>query len=145
MIYYTIQFLFFFGVYWYVKQNIFNHYCELFRDLRQPDKPEEDRPLLSEIIHPRMTKKNRLTTYGKTFLYTTVCTTFIGLAIYSSDGSYCVSQDMYGCHEYEYDDDFVPRTFDQSLIFTLILYPKLLIASMLGARQGIWIKDTFEK
>ena len=144
MIGYIIQFLLLFFVYYHVKDNIFYNYSALFTDLRQLDKPEKDRPLLSEIIHPRMIERNRLRTYGRTFFYTTVGAVVMGLAHFGSDGSYCVNQDMYGCYEYEYDDNFVPSTFDQSLMFTMILYPKLLIASMLGARQGIWIKDSFE-
>jgi len=144
MIGYIIQFLFLFYVYYHVKEYISNQYSDLFRDLKQFDKPEKDRPLISEIIHPRTIQRNRLRTYWRTFFYTTVSVLVLGLAHFSSDGSYCVSQDMYGCYEYEYDDNFVPSTFDQSLMFTMILYPKLLIASMLGARQGIWIKATFE-
>ena len=145
MIGYIIQFLFLFFIYCQVKDNIFNHYSDLFRHLRHPpDKPEKDWPLISEVIHPRTIQRNRLRTYWRTFFYTTVGAVVMGLAHFGSDGSYCVSQDMYGCYEYEYDDNFVPSTFDQSLMFTMILYPKLLIASMLGARQGIWVKESFE-
>ena len=123
-----------------VRQSISEDYNKKFNIERRIDYPEDTRPSLSEITHPRLISKNRISTYWKTFLYTTVCTAIIGGAHFGSDGSYCVSQDMYGCYEYEYDDNFVPSTFDQSLMFTMILYPKLLIASMLGARQGIWVK-----
>jgi|TARA_B110000483_G_C18036506_1_gene480863 hypothetical protein len=48
---------------------------------------------------------------------------------YSSDGSYCVSQDMYGCYEYEYDDDFVPRTGNQAFEYFGIILTVSLVAS----------------
>ena len=39
----------------------------------------------------------------------------LSLIYLAYDGSYCTGQDMYGCYEKEYDDDFVPRTIDQTL------------------------------
>ena len=48
---------------------------------------------------------------------------------YSADGSYCVGQDMYGCYEYEYDEDFVPRTTNQAFEYFGIILTVSVIAS----------------
>ena len=41
---------------------------------------------------------------------------FVLSAIYfSNDGSYCISQDMYGCSEKDYDPNFKPATGIQTL------------------------------
>ena len=48
---------------------------------------------------------------------------------YSADGSYCVGQDMYGCYEYEYDDDFVPATANQAYEYFGIILTVSVVAS----------------
>jgi hypothetical protein len=48
---------------------------------------------------------------------------------YSSDGSYCVSQDMFGCNEYEYDDEHVPATASEAFRFFGIILTVTVVGS----------------
>lgn len=53
----------------------------------------------------------------------------LSLIYLAYDGSYCTGQDMYGCYEKEYDDDFVPRTIDQTLEYFATLLTVTVAAS----------------
>jgi len=53
----------------------------------------------------------------------------LSLIYLAYDGYYCTGQDMYGCYEKEYDDDFVPRTIDQTLEYFATLLTVTVAAS----------------
>lgn len=53
--------------------------------------------------------------YFNAFLKCLGASFVLSLIYFAYDGSYCTGQDMYGCYEKEYDDDFEPRTIDQTL------------------------------
>ena len=56
---------------------------------------------------------------------------------FADDGSYCTSQDMYGCYEYEYDDEFVPMPIEEAfkLLFTYV--GVLFVIAYYAVKQGI--------
>ena len=56
---------------------------------------------------------------------------------FADDGSYCTSQDMYGCYEYEYDEEFVPMPFEEAfkLLFTYV--GVLFVIAYYAVKQGI--------
>lgn len=56
---------------------------------------------------------------------------------FANDGSYCTSQDMYGCYKYEYDDEFTPMPFDEAvkLLFTYLFI--LFVIGYFAIKQGI--------
>ena len=72
-------------------------------------------------------KKNKL--IMSVFLKCLGLSTFLTFAYYSSDGSYCVSQDMYGCTEKEYNDNFVPKTIKQAFEFFGIILTVTTVAT----------------
>jgi hypothetical protein len=91
----------------------------------------------------RKNKSKRYKVYLKTFLYTTGWCLFFSLLYLGSDGSSCVSGDMYGCDEYSYDDEFVPRTLSDATRFFINTYSKILPLVMAGVYTGIWYEYKF--
>ena len=78
-------------------------------------------------------KKNRLIII--VFLKCLALSAILSFMYYSSDGSYCVSQDMYGCNEVEYNDDFVPRTLEQAFEFFGIILTVTTVATYYKLRS----------
>ena len=56
---------------------------------------------------------------------------------FADDGSYCTSQDMYGCYEYEYDDEFVPMPFEEVFKVFFTYVGVLFVIAYYAVKQGI--------
>lgn len=91
-----------------------------------------------EIDILRTNKSKRYKIYLKTFLYTTGGCILLSFLYLGSDGSTCVSGDMYGCDEYSYNEEFVPRTLNDAIRYFINLYYKIIPLTMAGVYVAVW-------
>ena len=59
--------------------------------------------------------RSKIQIWISSFFYCLTLSFVLSAIYFSNDGSYCISQDMYGCSEKDYDPNFKPATGIQTL------------------------------
>ena len=59
--------------------------------------------------------KNKI--YFNAFKKCIAASVILTFIYYTYDGYYCTDQDMYGCYDYDYDENFVPRTINNAVTY----------------------------
>ena len=94
--------------------------------VEQEARKELDKEVSKNKIHFNAFKRCLTASLILTFIY------------YGYDGYYCTEQDMCGCYDWDYDDDFVPRTIDNAAKYFGTLLSVTLAGSIYKLNKFIY-------
>ena len=94
--------------------------------VEQEARKELDKEVSKNKIHFNAFKRCLTASLILTFIY------------YGYDRYYCTEQDMYGCYDWDYDDDFVPRTIDNAAKYLGTLLSVTLAGSIYKLNKFIY-------